>query len=118
MLQAATCGGCCVPVNDSAHWGLSGTPVLLSTAPQSLWMLPLLLLLLRLLCCRYNPQTGDLTIACDRFPTREENRRWCLEVLHRLLQTAQGRHPSKDFWVDSSVIGVPAGHPLRPAASQ
>lgn len=65
--------------------------------------------------CRYNPLSGDLTIACDRFPTREENRRWCLEVLHRLLQVAQGRHPSKHFWVDSSVLGVPAGNPVPPA---
>jgi len=69
-----------------------------------------------LLCCRYNPSTGDLTIACDRFPTREENRRWCLEVLHRLLQAAQAKQPSDRFWVDSSVVGVPAGNPIEAAA--
>jgi hypothetical protein len=40
-----------------------------------------------------------------------------LEVLHRLLQVAQGRHPSKDFWVDSSVLGVPAGNPVPPAGA-
>jgi hypothetical protein len=67
------------------------------------------------LCCRYDVGSGDLTISSDRFPTREENRRWCLEVLHKLLQTAQGRHPSKSFWVDSSVLGVPFGNPV-PAA--
>lgn len=64
---------------------------------------------------RYDPSTGDLTISCDRYPTREENRRWCLEVLHRLLQAAQGKHPSDSFWVDSSVVGVPAGNPVLEA---
>lgn len=38
-----------------------------------------------------------LSLACDRFPTREENRRWCLEALHRLLQEAQERYPSPRF---------------------
>lgn len=59
---------------------------------------------------RYNPATGDLTIACDRFPTREENRRWCLEVLHRLLQAAQGAAPADSFWLDSSALGVQRGY--------
>jgi hypothetical protein len=48
-------------------------------------------------CCRYDPSTGMLSLVCNRFPTREENRRWCLEVLHRLLQEGQSRHPSKHF---------------------
>ena len=73
--------------------------------------------MLLLMCCRYSPTTGDLTIACDRFPTREENRRWCLEVLHRLLQTAQGKYPSEDFCMDSSMLGVPSGNPMARAAS-
>lgn len=57
------------------------------------------------MCCRYNPDTGMLTIKCERFPTREENRRWCLEVLHRLLQAGQERYPSPRFKLGA---GVPA----------
>jgi hypothetical protein len=57
---------------------------------------------------RYNVATGVLTIACDRFPTREENRRWCLEALHKLLQAAQGRCPSASFALDSSSVLGPA----------
>ncbi len=47
--------------------------------------------------CRYNPDTGEIRIVCDRFPSREENRRWCLEALHRLLDEGNRRHPSAGF---------------------
>jgi hypothetical protein len=62
--------------------------------------------------CRYNPETGMLSLSCDRFPTREENRRWCLEVLHRLLQEGQARHPSKGF-----LLGAAGGAAAQQAAA-
>ena len=46
---------------------------------------------------RYDPASGDLRLACDRFPTREENRRWCLQALHRLLGEANRADPSPGF---------------------
>jgi hypothetical protein len=46
---------------------------------------------------RYDPATGDIRLVCDRFPTREENRRWCLEALHRLLAEANRVAPSQRF---------------------
>jgi hypothetical protein len=41
------------------------------------------------LLTRYNARTGELVLKCDRYPTREENRRWCAEVLGKLV--AEGR---------------------------
>ncbi|KAI8462691.1 MAG: hypothetical protein J3K34DRAFT_447021 [Monoraphidium minutum] len=46
---------------------------------------------------RYDPVSGDIKLACDRFPTREENRRWCLGALHRLVAEADRAHPSPEF---------------------
>lgn len=52
---------------------------------------------------RYNPVTGELKISCQRFPSREENRRWCLEVLLRLLQEGHRVAPSGAFLLDRVV---------------
>jgi hypothetical protein len=48
-----------------------------------------LLMMLCLLLPRYNSRTGDLNLKCDRYPTREENRRWCAEVLGKLVAEAR-----------------------------
>lgn len=61
---------------------------------------------------RYDPATGMLSLVCTRFPTREENRRWCLEVLHRLLQEGQARHPSRHF-----LLGPAGGAAAQQAAA-
>jgi hypothetical protein len=37
---------------------------------------------------------------CRRYPHREENRRWCLEVLHRLVYEGNAAHPSQAFLFD------------------
>ncbi|KAF5832423.1 hypothetical protein DUNSADRAFT_11669 [Dunaliella salina] len=37
---------------------------------------------------RYDPMTDDLTLVCSTHPTREENRRWCLERVHILAAEA------------------------------
>jgi hypothetical protein len=34
---------------------------------------------------------------CDRFATREDNRRWCVEAIHRLLHEANRLDPSPSF---------------------
>lgn len=70
------------------------------------------LLLWCCLSCRYDPATGMLSLVCTRFPTREENRRWCLEVLHRLLQEGQARHPSRHF-----LLGPAGGAAAQQAAA-
>lgn len=49
---------------------------------------------------RYDPTTGDLKLVCARFPAREDNRRWCLAALHRLLVEANRAHPSPGFLLD------------------
>ena len=54
-------------------------------------------LLLRRATHRYDPATGDIKLACTRFPTREENRRWCLGALHRLVTEANRAAPSAGF---------------------
>ena len=46
---------------------------------------------------RYDRATGDIKLTCDRFPTREENRRWCLEALHRLVAEGNRVDPSPTF---------------------
>ncbi|KAF6262380.1 hypothetical protein COO60DRAFT_1496817 [Scenedesmus sp. NREL 46B-D3] len=61
---------------------------------------------------RYDPATGLLSLVCGRFPSREENRRWCLEVLHRLLQEAQARTPAA-----ASCWGRPAAQQAAAAAA-
>eukprot|EP00775_Hariotina_reticulata_P007794 gene7794-7991_t len=55
---------------------------------------------------RYDVKTGLLNLSCDRFPSREENRRWCLEILHRLLQESQERYPSRDFLLNRDRLGM------------
>jgi hypothetical protein len=37
---------------------------------------------------RYDQGTGELVLIGERYPNREENRRWCLERLHLLLAEA------------------------------
>ena len=46
---------------------------------------------------RYDPITGDIKLVCNRYPTREENRRWCLDALHRLVAEANRVDPSPRF---------------------
>ena len=48
-------------------------------------------------CARFDSRTGEVVLRCESYPTREENRRWCLERLHLVLQAAQQRHPSPAF---------------------
>ena len=38
-------------------------------------------------CCvrRYNPKKGELTLVCEKYPDREENRRDILDTLHALV---------------------------------
>lgn len=46
---------------------------------------------------RYDPSTGDIVLKCRRYPRREENRKWCVEVLFKLMHEGQARHPSPNF---------------------
>lgn len=34
---------------------------------------------------RYNPNKGELTLVCEKYPDREENRRDILDTLHALV---------------------------------
>lgn len=43
---------------------------------------------------RYDPSSGDLVILGTRYPSREENRRWCMERLHALLLHTHSVFPS------------------------
>ncbi len=45
----------------------------------------------------YDPRTGDIRLVCNRFPSREDNRRWCAEALHRLVHEANRLAPSPAF---------------------
>ena len=57
---------------------------------------------------RYDPRTGDIRLVCDRFPTREENRRWCLEALHRLVDEANRAAPSPGFLFQRTELFAPS----------
>lgn len=69
----------------------NSTPCLHGRHPHAapLTCLPDALVVLR----RYCPSTDDLTLTCTRHPTREENRRWCLERLHLMAAEAHAAHP-------------------------
>ncbi|GAX79599.1 hypothetical protein CEUSTIGMA_g7040.t1 [Chlamydomonas eustigma] len=46
---------------------------------------------------RFESSTGDIVLRADRYPSREENRRLCLEQLHLLLKEGQAKESSVDF---------------------
>lgn len=46
---------------------------------------------------RYSPDTGILTLSCDRHRAREENRRQAMHWMLNLIESALTAHPS-DEW--------------------
>ena len=42
---------------------------------------------------RYNPKKGEVTLTCEKFPDREENRRDILDTIHALIAEGERKHP-------------------------
>ena len=40
---------------------------------------------------RLNHATGEVKIACERFPTEQMNEKWCSDVLERMVTEAEVR---------------------------
>ncbi len=48
-----------------------------------------------LLLGRYNPRNGQLTLVCERYTERDENRAHILEQLYALVEEGHRVHPMK-----------------------
>ena len=45
---------------------------------------------------RYNPEKGEVTLTCEKYPDREENRRDILDTVHALIAEGERKHPQTD----------------------
>ena len=54
------------------------------------------LLNIKLVACRYNQNTGRLTLTCERHADREENRAYIMEQLYALLEEGNRVHPRSE----------------------
>lgn len=48
------------------------------------------------ICRRYNPKSGELTLTCEKYPDREQNRRELLDTVHALIAEGHRMHPQTD----------------------
>ena len=44
-------------------------------------------------CHRYSPEKGEVTLTCEKYPDREENRRDVLDTIHALIAEGERKHP-------------------------